>query len=983
LIILIACIKLWAQTPLVKHFTTSEGLPSNGVHKVFLDSKKFIWFATDAGVSRYDGSKFNYFRKQDGLSSNEVFEIKEDSFGRIWFFHANATLDFFYNNSIHNENNTPFLDSLKCDDYFSRFLEDEQRNIHFYSQQNRLIYTLDPQNQVSKYELPTIPVLNPITLGRAEGLSVRFMNKDEKVDLLIWALGCFFKMKQKLDTPVFYYNKYRFKDVITSSSGKKYILVCEKDSLNFEIKRFNQEIAFDKIEPLVNTGSNFVTSILEDENGYLWISTTDQGVYCYKENKLFYYFEIKGATSIIQDHEKNIWISSLKEGVFKISPLFYTQEHFDTDMFKNSGIYAMDQDDSFGIWCTNGELIYLLRDNTIYKVDFQRNEKSFDQLLHVRSNILLIGEIGKKPYILEGLSINESAKKVTIDKVQLSPVVTNKLLFNPHKNEISSFFHSYLIFTRPDRPFKQSSIKRMGERVFNCYYNNKNELIYNGSKNYIYYGGRRHELEELSPFNKKVISDHLNLNDQTELFNIEGYSLILLNAKRLYNLSAEFDQPVDLAIKHLVYKDSTLFIATSKNLYLCKNPLNILQKQPVELNLIDINFNSIHEILINDSKLYIASDDGLTALPYNELKSSIVSSPIPHFNSIQVNDQENLVPQHSIALYTNQRVNISFGCINYSVSPNIFSYKLEGSDVEWIEARGTNVVLQNLPKGKYSFQLRARKPASAWGDTISFGITVQAPIWQHPLFYFFAVLVIAVIIFLIVLRQKNIELARRQMENQIILLEQKSQQAMMNPHFIFNVLGSIQNYLLRNQPNEAGIYLSQFARLIRQNLKATNSSMINLQEEIDRLKDYLDLEKLRMGDKFEYSIEIADSVEVEDVFVPAMIVQPFVENAVWHGISQLDGNGFIGISFEMKDEKSLTIIVEDNGIGLRNAEKNGNRTDSHLKLGTGIIRKRLDLLSKKYETETQITYSEKSPGSSNPGTRVVIIVPFLYGQSET
>jgi LytS/YehU family sensor histidine kinase len=240
------------------------------------------------------------------------------------------------------------------------------------------------------------------------------------------------------------------------------------------------------------------------------------------------------------------------------------------------------------------------------------------------------------------------------------------------------------------------------------------------------------------------------------------------------------------------------------------------------------------------------------------------------------------------------------------------------------------------------------------------------------------ILIIAVIIFLIVLRQKNIELARHEMENQIILLEQKSQQAMMNPHFIFNVLGSIQNYLLRNQPNEAGIYLSQFARLIRQNLKATSSSMINLDEEIDRLKDYLELEKLRMGNKFDYLIEKGDGLALEDLFIPAMIVQPFVENAVWHGISPLEEKGVIRISFRMKDEKSLQIIVEDNGIGIANAAKNSNNTDSHLKLGTNIISKRLELLSKKYETETHVLYSEQSPGNTNPGTKVEIVVPFLF-----
>lgn len=974
---MLAFANAWAQDPFIQHFKTSEGLPSNCVNKIFQDSQRFIWFATDAGLARYDGSKFDHYRKQDGLSSSSVIEITEDSFGRIWFFHTNAALNFYYKNSIFNERNTPYLDSLRSSDNFRKFFEDKQRNIYFFAHQRRLIYMLDSLNRVTKYKLPVMPVHNPSTSGRSEGLSVNYMNKDTNGDLLFWAFGGYYRMKQHTENPVLVNDAFQYKDIFIASNNKKYIFVREKDSINFKLKRFSGEVLFDNIETLKVPGSKFITAILEDDNGLLWIATADQGVYCYKDNRLFYYMEIKDASSIIQDHEKNIWISSQKEGVYKVSPFFFRHQHYESALFNNSGIYALGQSNDRGVWCTNGQLLYFFRDGTFYKADFQRAEKSFDQIAVISPNLLLLGEKGRKSYILDRIRINTEAKKIAIDDIHLAPMFTNELFLNPQKNEICSYYQSYLIFTSITKPFKKASIRRVGDRIFNCFYNTRDELIFNSKKNYIYSAGTRQESLELSYFNNKIISDHLNISDKVELFNIEGDSLFLLNDKLLYNLSAGFDQPVDLAIKHMVYEDSTLFIATSRNLYLCKNPLNILQKKPVILNLVDINFRSIHDLLIQEGKLYIASDDGLSVLPFAELKRSVVSSPIPYFDAIQVNDKESIAERNNLALYTNQRVTIPFGSINFSVSPNIYSYKLEGSDNDWTEVKGNNVVLQNLSKGNYLFKLRVRKPASNWSEPVMFGLSVNATLWQHPLFYFFVILFIAVIIFLFVLRQKNIELARREMENQIILLEQKSQQAMMNPHFIFNVLGSIQNYLLRNQPNEAGIYLSQFARLIRQNLKAISSSMINLKEEIDRLRDYLDLEKLRMGEKFDYYIEIGEEVEIEDLYIPAMIIQPFVENAVWHGISQLEEKGFICLSLNLKNEKSLRIVVEDNGIGLVNASKNSKNTDSHLKLGTSITSKRLDLLSKKYQTETRVVYSEQSPGAINPGTKVEIIVPFI------
>jgi hypothetical protein len=808
------------------------------------------------------------------------------------------------------------------------------------------------------------------------------MKRDAKGDFIFWTPAGCYTTKQLSKKPVELNGSFRFREVITSSSHSKYISVREKGMTKFEIKRFNDEITFDKIAPIDSTGSEITSSIFEDENGIIWISTYDKGVYCFKEGKIVNHFEIKDAKSIIQDHEKNIWISSLKEGIYKISPFFDHHMHFQQTHFENSGIFALCQNDSTSIWCTNGRLIYLLKNNDLFKLDFQNTEKSFNQLLQVNDHTLMVGETNKRPFALNGVHFNQLAKKISVKNVSQSPIVLQDFNYNKEKDEISLHNSNFIFLISTDQFFKKMRYLRIGERINHIYYNTKNELIVNAKKNYIYQNKIKQEFEGLSYFNGKTISTHLNLNGKTELFNIEGDSLFLYTNKQLVNLTAAFEQPIDMQIKHLVYHDSTLFIATSRNIYVCKNPLNILRKATVLLNLIDINFNSIHGILFNNERLYIASDDGLTSLPYSDLSNSNVHSPTPYFQSIQVNELENQVNKGAISSVSGQRVNISFGSINYSVSPNIYSYKLEGSDSDWTLVKGSNVVLQNLPKGNYSFMLRARKPASAWSEPIKFGIEVRATIWQHPLFYFIVILFITGIAFLLVLRRKNLELRRRQMEHQMILLEQKSLQAMMNPHFIFNSLGSIQNYLLHNKANEAGIYLSQFARLIRQNLNAIDTSTVDLEEEVDRLRNYLDLEILRMGNKFTYSIEIDEAVESDDVLIPSMIIQPFVENSIWHGIANIEGNGFIGIKFQLKDEKSLKIIVEDSGIGIQNAEKYVSQSDKHLHLGMTITRKRLELLSQKYGVETSVNYRERSPGMQNPGTVVEITVPLLFGKSE-
>ncbi len=981
--LLFAGINLKAQDPFIQKFTTSDGLPSNTVYKIFQDSKKFMWFATDAGLAKYDGTRFNYYRIQEGLSSNDVVDIKEDSFGRIWLFHSDGSLNYYKDNAIFNEKNTPCLMSLKSSDYFSKMSEDKYQNIFFYNNLQREIYMLDPGNQVKKYQLPSIISKNDISKGTIESMSVRYMCRNEKDEFIFWTTAGCYKTRHLSEKPVLITDAYRFKDVIVSSNNQKYILTRKKNSKKIEVKRFNDDFIDNETNSFVETTTDKISSILEENNGLLWISTSDKGVDCFKGGKIFYHLEIKDAKSIIQDQERNIWVCSAKEGVFRISPYFYQHKHLGRSVFGNSGIYGLSKNDSMGIWCTNGKTAYLIRDDGLYTLDFQNKENSFNQILQVPQNTLLIGETGQKPFMLEGIRLNQTEKKISIKKKAQSVIVLEKIVYNRSKNRTSSFNQMGVVFTLdPFEYINRMKMLKLQSRIFNAYYNARDELIINSKRNFIYANKTAIASPDLSFLKGRIVTGHLNITDQNEVFCMNDDSLFLLNNKRLYNLTAVFDRPIDFQVKHLEYQDSTLIIATSRNIFVCDNPVNILKNKPVFLHMVNINFNSIHGVLFHDSKLYVASDDGLTTIPYNALLETSDSPPIPYFQSIRVNDHENLINQNQISLVSSQRINIAFYSINYYNSPVTYSYKLVGTDTDWTIVKGNNVVLQNLTKGTYNFMLRARKPASPWSEPISFGIDVRATLWQNPFFYFFVVLLFGGLVFLVVLRQKNEELNRRKMEHQIVLLEQKSLQAMMNPHFIFNSLGSIQNYLLQHKPHEASVYLAKFARLIRQNFNAINTSLIYLEEEIDRLKNYLDLEKLRLGDKFEYNIVVDENVESEDILIPSMIIQPFVENAIWHGIANLEEKGELDVLLKMRDEESLQIIVSDSGVGINNAEKFSSNNQKHLNLGINITRKRLVLLGQKYGTETSISYSERLPDAPNPGTIVTIIVPVHFGTAE-
>ena len=410
--------------------------------------------------------------------------------------------------------------------------------------------------------------------------------------------------------------------------------------------------------------------------------------------------------------------------------------------------------------------------------------------------------------------------------------------------------------------------------------------------------------------------------------------------------------------------------------------MDLLAGKPVSMKLVDVNFRNIHKILTYNDSLYIASDDGLTIIPEALIDKIVINKPVPYIQSILANDKETDFSEKNLVLKGRNSLKFIFSNINYSSTSVIYSYKLDGADPGWSAGTGNIVAYKNLPFGDYVFRLRVCKPNSDWSETLNIMIQIKPRFWQHPAFILFVIFLGLAVISLVIFRIVNSKIKQRETDHQLILFEQKALQAMMNPHFIFNTLGSIQNYLLQNKSDEAGLYLSQFARLIRLNISSINSPLISLEEEVNRLRIYLDLEQFRMENKFEYQIEFGKGMEEDEVYFPSMLIQPFVENSVWHGISPLDGKGLIRISFSFLSSNALNIIVEDNGIGIKQSARYSSKSEDHLHLTMDVVRKRLEIIGKKMKVKTSLDISEAFPGNLNPGTKVSLIVPFSRDERE-
>jgi hypothetical protein len=313
-------------------------------------------------------------------------------------------------------------------------------------------------------------------------------------------------------------------------------------------------------------------------------------------------------------------------------------------------------------------------------------------------------------------------------------------------------------------------------------------------------------------------------------------------------------------------------------------------------------------------------------------------------------------------------IQFEFGVLDFGViGENKVQYRLKGLDDTWRPGNNRDEVsYYNLPGGNYRFEL---KVIVGNRDFISgYSITVYDPFYKTWWFILFVTLFTVSGIWLYVrLRIKRIKTTERmkaQFSADLNEMESKALQAQMNPHFLFNSLNSIRLFILKNDVDSAANYIAKFSKLLRMILNYSRHDMITVYDEIQAMKLYLDFEKLRFDNGFDFDIEI-DGQNVLDVQLPPLIVQPFIENAIWHGLmARSDSKGELHISFKI-EEKGLHVTVEDNGVGREKAkENNSKRSLKEGSVGLQITKERLKGLSfrtgKRNEFEIVDLYDENN-----------------------
>lgn len=403
----------------------------------------------------------------------------------------------------------------------------------------------------------------------------------------------------------------------------------------------------------------------------------------------------------------------------------------------------------------------------------------------------------------------------------------------------------------------------------------------------------------------------------------------------------------------------------------------------------DMKVHTLNELTrLSDGTLLVGFRKGLGMVDPTQLKTN-EEAPKPYITAFYVYNEAKITPDNLLYTsgidlnYDENFFSIEFSSINFTNPDKVkYQYKLEGVDKEWIEAGNRNyATYTNIDGGRYTFKIKAANSDGIWSEApYEFAINVATPWWKTAwfrvlMFLFFGG--IAYLIYLYRVRQvRKEERMKANFDKKLANVEMTALRAQMNPHFIFNCLNSIDYYIVKNETQKASDYLNSFSRLIRLILQNSRSNYVNLKDELEALRLYMKMESLRFDDKFEYEIDVEGNIDLEAIEIPPMLLQPYIENAIWHGLMHKKGSGKVRLKLCKRGE-NIICYIEDNGIGREKAMEYKSKSSTKRKsMGMQITKDRINMINKLYDSNTNVEIIDlKDVEGQALGTRVELIIP--------
>ncbi len=912
------------------NFSPRNGLPNYWVTSIQEDSRNDLWIGTIKGASRYKNGKFENFTKKDGLPDDYVNCLMKDERDVLWFGTAKGVCRYDGEKFLNFGNEGPIGKSILC----------------FYQEPNTGKIWIGTSNGLYLYEKNKF-----IYFSLPPGLSatVTAIAKDKKGEILAGTADGVLRLNNGHFSLLFTPSGIAMPVVtsmLTDNAGITWI------GANNGLFSYNENTFTSyKVTPDVN-GST-IGCLYFDFESSLWLGT-HKGLYRFRGNGFASFGEADGLSSsfifgITKDKQGNIWACSQNKGVFKYDGNSFRQ--FD----KSNGL-ASDITTS-AITMPNGD-VFIGTGNGLSKISNGSitNYHPSDGLFSDSVNCFMKDHLGRLWMGGgKGLTLLENGKFTSFEIPSPADAMFDVwTIYEDHKGKIWVGTYPGSLYSFDGKTFTDERKKINMNPHIDSYFQ-----ICEDSNGRLYFG----------TLGGVFIYDGNSIDSLTQ---IDGLSSELIYCMTMNRNKSKLWIGTNQGLSR--------FDVTMYNLNKTKNIVTFGEEEGFAG--VESNSNGIY--LDDFDVIWFGTVNGLIRYSQGNYRSNQAFAKTS-ITGIRLFYNDTFLKSGQELDYSENNISFDYVGICLTNPAKVrYKYKLIGWEKEYAPTTSDRVArYSNLPPGTYTFQVLSCNNERLWNtEPAKFTFTINTPIWKRPWFW---LLLTGIAVFIlsagIIFRIRQIK-KREQFETESRVAmaknELKALRAQMNPHFVFNSLNSIQHFILTNKSADAGKYLNKFARLMRVILNNSEKSLITIREEIEYLQLYLDLEEMRFEGKFASHVDISEDIDIDYFEIPAMLLQPYVENAILHGLTpKPDGGGKLDIQMRLKGNTIVCSII-DNGIGREKASdmRQLSNKKEHTSLGMKITHDRLELINRLNGSQLSLTITDlyDKEGKAT-GTRVDIFIP--------
>jgi len=965
-----------AQQLLFSSLGDKVQLPAQECYNIMQDHQGYIWFSTERGLCRYANNRLVVFDRKNGLPEESVYAVDQDPSGMIWFMTSkNRILKFAFGKlsepafskaygslkaATGEVNPTPFfLDagvfgSLYCSNrFYSASINTNTSEVRKLTPRKdaHFVFVKEKGRRLIAFTKVVFP--KPAHAGNGEVI-VRISEK---------GVNRFIRLPNTTISSLVYFQSQ----------------TCLLKNTDF----------FSIHDRLVKVNADFTTSIIAfpgrivslyaDKDNGLWVGTLKNGVYYYPDISTMklgqHNLSTYSVTGICEDHEKGIWCSTLEKGIFYSRNKYITGYPETKELTQRSAMLQSIGGTVFSALSAHSIVGFKNGLPEVHVLPFTGKITFTDMIRHngkwmiFGSDIMAV--LSDKFRLEKRLMLHSDYMASYAGCYQVTALKNGKLC---------GIIQDQVFVLENDKIVKTLRMPIIGRTIL-AFSDNK---VLAGSSEDL------HLLNVETGKYRKIagVKGHIT----RMLRSRSGITWIATKTDGMYWLDANL-KPMKLpfSMETSVFFDlvedcnGTIWSGSAIGLVSFK-PKGTTYTAHVVNTISGLPSNEIYKVAADSTTLYCSTFEGLFSFPLDHTPEN-ASPPSVYLGSLFINE----VP----VKLTGKTIHVDHHRNSFRFLFDILTFK-NGMDSKLIchidgpegksltRISGNELLLENLAPGSYTVKIWALNNDGVKSlHPLKFSMEIDSPYWFT---WWFIALVIMLLVLLslllvrlVVRKIRKREEAKTAINKLVAEYQMTALQAQMNPHFIFNAINTIQGYILRRNEEEAYAYLAKFSKLIRMVLNNSQESTLSLYKELEMLNLYIELEQLRFDHCFDYELQLASGIDPHENYLPGMLLQPYIENAIWHGIINLERSrrGKLVVKID-KDENHLLITISDNGVG-REMAKSFRKDISHQSMGMNLAEQRVMAMNRlKYFESARVTITDLHDESGAPaGTVIEIHLPVI------